>query len=60
VTANWRNKFYFFWNCNFRGPISGNNRKGLVDFTFSGPCIMIHIRENNQRDAHFFSLIYSN
>jgi hypothetical protein len=29
-------------------------------FTFSEPCIVIHIRESNQQVAHFFLLIYSN
>jgi len=29
-------------------------------FTFSKPCIVIHIREGDELDAHFFSLIYSN
>ena len=24
-----------------------------TNFTFPGPCIVIHIREKNQRDAHF-------
>jgi hypothetical protein len=32
----------------------------LVNFTLSEPCIVIHIRDKDQRDAHFFSLIYSN
>ena len=32
----------------------------MLTFTFSEPCIVILIRENDQRDAHFFSLIYSN
>ena len=29
-------------------------------FTFSKPCIVIHIHEKDQQYAHFFSLIYSN
>jgi len=29
-------------------------------FIFSEPCIVIHTRENDQLDAHFFSFIYSN
>jgi hypothetical protein len=28
--------------------------------TFSETCIVIHICENDQQDAHFFSLIYPN
>jgi hypothetical protein len=28
--------------------------------TFSEPCILIHILEKDQQNAHFFSLIYSN
>ena len=31
-----------------------------VYFTFTEPCIVIHKCENDQQDAHFFSLIYSN
>ena len=31
-----------------------------VNFTFSEPCIVMHIRETDQQDAHLFSLIYSN
>ena len=36
------------------------NTKLISDFTFSEPCIVVHIRENNQQDVHFTSLIYSN
>jgi len=36
----------------------GENLKLL--FIFSEPCIVIHIREKDEQDAHFFSLIYSN
>jgi len=31
-----------------------------VNFTLSEPCIVIHIRDKDQQDAHFFSLIYFN
>jgi len=30
-----------------------------VNFTFSEPCIVKHVRDRDQQDAHFFSLIYS-
>jgi len=30
-----------------------------LDFTFSELCSVIHMREKDQQDAHFFSLIYS-
>jgi len=25
----------------------------ILNFTFSAPCIVIHIREKDQQDAHF-------
>jgi len=33
--------------------------KVLAKFTFSEPCIVIHVYEKDQQDVHFFSLIYS-
>ena len=32
----------------------------LIDFTLSETYIVIHIRERDQQEPHFFTLIYSN
>jgi len=29
-------------------------------FTFSEPCVVIHVREKDQQEAQFFSLIFPN
>jgi len=52
-----------WWRERLVGTSTNAGRKVLkvkLFFTFSELCIVIHIREKDQQDAHFFSLIYSN
>lgn len=45
---------YIFYLCTFVGLLYSINI-----FTFSEPCNVLHIRERDQQDTRFFSLIYS-
>ena len=51
----WSFKTVFFYSDPFCWLVVG-----VKSFTFSEPCIVIHIREKDQPVAHIFSLIYPN